>query len=367
MDGHACFSADYRSARARFRASASARGLRLEAHPIGDRGDLTIDVAAAGDVDAGRLVIVSCGLHGVEGYLGSAIQAALLEDDPANWPLPAGVGLVLLHALDPFGFAETRRSDGENVDLNRNFLLDGEPYAGCPPKYRALDRLLNPRRPPGRLDLFAFESIVAIARHGRAELKRAIAGGQYEFPRGLFFGGHGPSPTRRLIERHLPRWVGRAGRVIHLDVHTGLGPRGGLTLLLDEDVPADQARAIAARFAPDRVEWSGEGIAYPTRGGLGPWCRTRLEGRSYEYLCAEFGTDPGAEVLAAIRAENRAHHWGVPGSASTARAKAGLREAFAPADHGWRDATVARGLAAIRRAFEAVLAPSPRGPRTGGP
>ena len=77
--GASAFSPDYRSARSRFRASARARGFRLEALAIDEGEDWTVDVAIGGDPDPDRLVVVSSGLHGVEGSLGSAIQAALLE------------------------------------------------------------------------------------------------------------------------------------------------------------------------------------------------------------------------------------------------------------------------------------------------
>ena len=352
------FSPDYRAARDRFRSAATARGFRLESHPIDPDADLTVDVALGGDENPSKLVVVSSGLHGVEGFLGSAIQSAILEGDRDRWALPPGSGLLLLHALDPFGFDRLRRGDAANVDLNRNFVLDGEAYSGSPPTYREVDRVLNPRRPPRRFDLLAIESIPAILKHGEDELKRAIAGGQYDFPLGLFFGGHGPSPTRLMLEEQMPRWVGQADHVIHLDVHTGLGRWGNLALLLEDTVSPDRARWLSDRFGPDRVEWSGEGISYPTRGGLGTWSEATFAGRTYDFLCAEFGTYSGIRVLAALRAENQAHHWGLPDDPSTRRARRRILEAFAPADPGWRSATLAQGLEAVRRAFEVCFRPA---------
>src|SRR2546421_3051145 len=121
----ACFSPDYATARRRFRAAAAALGATLEAHPIaandpqGKPLDLTIDAARTGPADAGRLVVASGGLHGVEGFFGSAVTLALLEGRP---PLPADTALLLFHSLCPFGFDQLRRADEANVDLNRNFL-----------------------------------------------------------------------------------------------------------------------------------------------------------------------------------------------------------------------------------------------------
>ena len=55
-------------------------------------------------------------------------------------------------------------------------------------------------------------------------LKNAVAGGQYEFPRGVFFGGSGETQSNALLADELPGIVGNAARVLHIDFHTGLGP-----------------------------------------------------------------------------------------------------------------------------------------------
>lgn len=77
------FSSDYAAARQRFRQAASRLGWRLEAHPIGATGpggdELTIDVGHSSGGDPERVLVVSSGVHGVEGFFGSAVQVALLE------------------------------------------------------------------------------------------------------------------------------------------------------------------------------------------------------------------------------------------------------------------------------------------------
>ena len=72
------FSPDYLTACEQFRAIALERGFRLEVFPIGQTGpfgeDLTVDAAIRGSETPGRVWVVSSGLHGVEGYFGSAVQ-----------------------------------------------------------------------------------------------------------------------------------------------------------------------------------------------------------------------------------------------------------------------------------------------------
>jgi hypothetical protein len=124
----------------------------LEAHPIGAAGpgdeELTVDVGYFPGGDPERVLVVSSGVHGVEGFFGSAVQVALLE----QWASvnPPSTKCVFLHVLNPFGFAWLRRFDENNVDPNRNFLLPGERFEGAPEAYARLDSFLNPRRPPSR-------------------------------------------------------------------------------------------------------------------------------------------------------------------------------------------------------------------------
>jgi hypothetical protein len=300
------------------------------------------------------VVIVSSGLHGVEGYFGTAVQLALLGDENLLRSLPRGVRLVFLHALNPYGFAWVRRANEENVDLNRNFLIPGEVYAGSPARYAALDSLLNPRHPPRRHDLFRMRAALQIVRHGVPALKQAIAGGQYDFPRGIFFGGHGPAATFRILAEHLPRLVGGASHVLQIDFHTGLGRWATYQLLVDIWLETERFEWSRAHFGTKVVHSDpAASIAYQSRGDLGAWCRAALPGRAVDLLCAEFGTYPPLRVLAALRAENQAHFWAAPGDSVTRWAKAQLLEAFVPASRRWRTETVAQGLKIVRRGIEA--------------
>jgi hypothetical protein len=356
------FSPDYATARGRFRAAVAARGAVLEVVSIGlpgpDGGDLTLDVARVGSPKAKRVVVVSSALHGVEGFLGSAVQLATLEDLLGRRKLDPDLAVVFVHALNPFGFAWIRRVDQDNIDLNRNFLREGEDFRGSPPGYAALDKLLNPQTPPGRLNLFLPRAVFQIARHGMATLKNAVAGGQYDFPKGLFFGGSRPSTTQALLAAHLPRWIGEARRVLHLDFHTGLGKRGTVKLLVDHPWGGPGIAALGEAFGRDRVEaWEPEkGVSYQIRGGLGTWCKERFPEVDYDVLCAEFGTTTALRVIEALHQENRAHHYGDRDSARYQAAKSRLRETFAPQDPKWESTTVRVGLGLVETALDRIRA-----------
>jgi len=67
---------DYSTSRKHFREAAATLRLTLEVHSINQSGpdgeDLTIDVAIAPGIHTKSALVISSGLHGVEGLLGSA-------------------------------------------------------------------------------------------------------------------------------------------------------------------------------------------------------------------------------------------------------------------------------------------------------
>ena len=140
------FSADYATARKRFLSAAEAAGetcsLCLDA--AGPEGSpLTIDIACLGSPAPERALLHTSGMHGVEGFAGSAIQLALLQR-PLS--LPPDGAVVLVHGLNPYGMAWLRRVNENNVDLNRNFLTAGERYEGAPTGYRR-ETQVSPAQP----------------------------------------------------------------------------------------------------------------------------------------------------------------------------------------------------------------------------
>ncbi len=340
-----CFPADYAASRTAFRDAAARAGFTLEAHPLGidttgpDGKALTVDVAVrpAESADAPCLLL-SSGLHGIEGFFGAAVQRLMLERW-ATQPPPTGLRCVLAHALNPFGFAQLRRANEDNIDLNRSFLLPGQELV-TPPGYATLDPLLNPRRPPSRWEPFLLKVLLAILRAGgKAPVKQAVAGGQYDFPQGLFYGGRGQTATGRILDQHLPGWTGGSPRVIHLDFHTGLGRSGTCKLLIDYRPDARQLATLRRLFDPGALELlenPAAGVAYQTSGSLGAWCVARCAPAEYVYACAEFGTYADVRVLAALRAENQAHCWAAPGSPVLKKARHLLKEMFCPAGTAWR-------------------------------
>ena len=340
--------------------AAQAAGATLACYPIAAKGPggeaLSIDVACLGEAFASRTLVLSSGLHGVEGYAGSAIQTAWLKsltDAKADGP-PPGVRIVLIHALNPYGLAWRRRVNENNVDLNRNFLLPGETYAGAPAEVRTLDGFINPGTPPDPPWLawrYWPQAAFVIARYGMATLRAALTQGQYDFPDGLFFGGRAPEESTRIVRSHWMSWTGDAAFVLHLDLHTGLGPRGRCTLL-SGGAPG-QAQWLAAHFPGRHVEPSDTGINTAVRGGMGTALASMMAAakRHYVFATIEFGTCAGVHALRALREENRAHRCPATTEALHERAKQRLMNCFSPAIVAWQTQVAAQGAALCAQAL----------------
>ncbi len=356
------FPGDYTTARTHFREAAVGLGCELEAHSIDQRGpdgeELTIDVAIVPGTRPGCALVISSGIHGVEGAVGSAVQLRMLREWARRRETRPVMRCVLLHALNPFGFAWRRRCNETNVDLNRNLIVKGESFSGSPPEYAGLDDLLNPKRPPSRWEPVTLKFLLAVARYGMPALKQSVASGQYDYPRGLFYGGDRPSRTSELLSMHFDRWLGDSRQVMHLDFHTGLGARATCKLLVDYPLSQAQRERLSRWFGPDSFEAThSQGVAYTTRGSFGQWCVTRNRGRDYLYAAAEFGTCRPARVLAGLRAENQAYHWGRPEDASTERAKQRLVELFCPRSARWRTRVLERSVQLVGQAIDALAEP----------
>ena len=112
MNASQYFPETYQAGRARFRDLARQAGGALHAidHPVKgpDGGALSMDAAWFGPADPAKALLLVSATHGVEGHCGSGCQAGwLASGGPGR--LPADTGALVIHAVNPHGFAWTRR------------------------------------------------------------------------------------------------------------------------------------------------------------------------------------------------------------------------------------------------------------------
>lgn len=357
--------APYAEARRATLAAAEAAGATLTSHPHprpGPDGEpLATDVARFGAPvgEADHVVLVLSGTHGVEGHAGSGLQRNLIASGRLDG-LPPGVAVVLVHAVNPYGMAWTRRVDHENVDVNRNFVDPADLPEN--PHYEEVDHLLNPT--DAELDLedtsFVDGLMAFMGRVGELTAFRTLNGGQYTHPRGVQFGGQAPTWSRRTLEAIWDEQLAGARRAVNLDIHTGLGPTGGLTVFQTAD-EGEVAAELGRRWYPDKV-WRADRSTHDPidHGLLGPgfdsWAASRGGAAPAETatFVVEFGTLDVVKGITAFRADNwLAHH----GDRSSPTGQAIVRlmlDQFYVDDEGWRTAVAEQGEAALHIALDGI-------------
>ena len=70
-----------------------------------------------------KIWVMSAGVHGIESFVGSAIINWLFKEKIEEL-VDDQTGVLLFHCINPFGYENKRRVNENNVDLNRNFILN---------------------------------------------------------------------------------------------------------------------------------------------------------------------------------------------------------------------------------------------------
>ena len=360
------FALDHATLSARFVAAAKAAGASLtrHEHPLhGPMGEpLGVDVAVLGPADASRMMIMISGTHGVEAPYGSACQTAWLEG-AGRRELPPDTAVMMIHLINPWGAAWSRRVNEDNVDLNRNFI----DWTAAPPKndgYAKLHGALVCTEWEGAARVASEEALSeAKARMGPAAVTAAIESGQYDFPDGLFYGGEGESWSNRTLRQILATHASAARQVIAFDLHTGAGPYSYPALLAvasQVNPGLDWGRSIfgvaltQVLTGPDATTTTG--IAAGATGYVSDALRHSLPDARVLPLVIECGTLDYASMQTVMQDDNWLYLYGRLDSPQAKRIKAKLCEAFIPQDHDWQAVCLATSLRHFDRAMVALAA-----------
>jgi hypothetical protein len=354
------FAVDYATARETFRAACAGRGLEVDSYRNphhGPRGEvLATDVAWAGPRGARGVFLMISATHGAEGFCGSGCQVDWLADGGPD-RLPPDTAVLLVHAINPHGFAWLRRVTEEGCDLNRNYVDFDAPL----PENPGHDELVGCFVPPS-LDAETLERTERImadwrAAHGERAFQSARKAGQYAHPHSVFFGGFAPTWSRRALERIVADFdlPGRE-RVCIVDYHTGLGPHGYGEPICDHH-PGSPGLARA-------IEMYGESVGVPALGtsssiplhGTSRDMWDRLLGERYTYVALEYGTYSPDEGLRALRADHWLHaraevRWD---DDQTRAIKAALRRQFYPDTDAWREMVIWRSRQVQRQTLKGL-------------
>lgn len=313
--------------------------------------DAGIDVISLRSRQAHRsLLLVTSGVHGVEGYAGSALQRELLLyiRDRLVGPIP--VDICLVHALNPYGYIKHRRWNEQNIDLNRNFRVAAHDYTFDNDAYFRLNRFINPSTRPGALDTFWWQGPLMLLRYGYKSLNQAIAGGQSQFPQGLFFAGQSGSASKLWVDDVLVPMLKNAEQVLHFDLHTGLGAYGEVSLLLESPLTTERLGAMQQALQTHVVD--SQKFFFKAPGNLGAYLSSLLPGRMHS-VTLELGTFSPPTLFRRLRLENQAHHTLGFDAPFTKAAREMVLESFAPKDPKWWSQTMPAATTIIAKGMKA--------------
>ncbi|CBL44999.1 Hypothetical protein HDN1F_14160 [gamma proteobacterium HdN1] len=326
---------------------------------------LYTDTVWIGPADASSVLVLISATHGVEGFAGSAIQIDLLQRLQVG-NLPNNFAILIIHALNPWGFAWLRRCDHEGIDLNRNFINSYAP----PPSNSGYTELATALIPTDgdwqsanqRLSEFA-------AQHGQRAYEIAVSGGQYSDPAGMFFGGLHASQARHHIEALIAEHQLSERALAVIDLHTGLGPFGYGEIICDH--PHNTRGAEVAAL------WYGEAVTLPDIGSSSSVPKSGLLDYAWHaimntapnapagcFVTLEFGTYPVDNLFNVLRHDHALHaqrnirsnndtpDW----QARAAQANtANMRRHFYPGTQAWQAMVLFQGRQTIDMAIRGLV------------
>lgn len=350
------FPENYEASRASFRESCQ----RVAANIKGKCGifhmptdqDLTIDYGLFTTSNAKKLLIVVSGNHGPETYSGAAAQELLMQSYMPMFA-KAGIDVVLVHALNPYGFKFNRRTDKDNVNLNRNFGTDTRLFQTKNEYYDKFRSIWEPKGPVGG----ALDSVIIRAKlvwnlllngFNTKIFAQGMNSGQYQYPEGFSFGGLQFQPQVKFMDDLLRPLLPNYRDILFLDFHTGLGEKETLHIMKGEKIKEEslkQAQNILS-FDPQKdgiVFTSGQEKGfYPTTGDLIDFIPQIAPGEANVMaLVFEFGT-VGKSLLTNMKSaalvimENQAGQYQCVDPNYCIKLRENFLEHFNPSSEEWR-------------------------------
>ncbi len=311
--------------------------------------ELFTDSIYIGASEAPHGLVLLTGTHGIEGFAGSAVLRDILSLYHTGLLKPsADIAILVVHALNPWGYAMMRRCDENGVDLNRNFV-DFSQSLPANAGYEQIRGLL--KNPNSQQRSAGFKDW--ITQYGQAAFESAVSQGQYTDSEGPFYGGtfpvHGRQVTEALFERY--RLADKSLAVI--DLHTGLGSFGYGEVICDHGSDTDGERMAR--------QWYGESVTLPDLGtsssvpkeGLLDYAWHAIMNKNSCYVTLEFGTYPTENLFQVLIDDHLIWAQNKNPEALRHQQQAMLRH-FYPQDTAWRQLLLFRSRQVILQAIEGL-------------
>ncbi len=347
---HQHFSRTYQHAREKFLQLCTSTEAEVEhiQHPgTGPDGDIYMDVALWGERECEHMLIIASATHGIEGYAGSGLQSLLLAEG-LSARLPHGTSLLMIHGVNPHGFAWQRRVTEANVDLNRNFIDHRTPPGND--EYLEIAELLEPEDWSEQVETNIRERLAELRQlHSARWVQGAMTKGQYTHANGFFYGGHEPAWSNLRMHELGERYFQCARLATMVDIHTALGGFGAAEYITTYPKQSSEYQRCQKLWG-DRVRTTdtGESLSVDVNG---PMVNAMQQYSDALGIGLEFGTKPVSEVTMALIADQWLHQHGELDMGKGHPIKDRMMAAFYPDSDEWRESIAGIARDVVERAL----------------
>ena len=336
-------------------ASLESKGLTVEtsSYAVDEADGLYIDsfyLPASGEKT--NLIVLTTGVHGMEGYIGSVMLDVFFEEIYPT--LDGNTGVLTIANVNPYGMKYYRRYNENNVDLNRNFILDWDSFdLSSNKEYPKVKEFLGPTGAIGNAlwhEVGFYGNLAKTAiTDGADTVSDALLTGQYEYPRGVYYGGSGDEISTVYLKEVFGQCLdGSYENIVHIDIHSGYGPRYNMVIFNSVYETMNEQESREA-FGYDYVIAYDSDSFYATTGDTTDFfyrlADRKQTDKSLFSTCFEFGTigDAFFDTILSLKYtvdENRNHWYPTDNETSAEIVRQNYMELYYPTETAWREKTV---------------------------
>ena len=348
------FYESYDEIRSHLKELTSDLGTEISSHAIDEADGLYIDSFYLPATDAQtNLIVLTTGVHGMEGYIGATMLDVFFQEIYPTLDT-ADTGVLVVANVNPYGMKYFRRYNENNVDLNRNFILDWVSFDLASNKeYPKVDTFLGPTGKIGNglwheVGFYLSLGKTAIT-DGADTISDALLTGQYEYPQGVYYGGNGDEASTVYLKDVFSRCLdSNYKNIVHIDLHSGYGPRYNMVIFNSVYETMNEAESQKA-FGYDHIIAYDSASFYATTGDTTDFFYRLAERKQAQAelfsTCFEFGTigDEFFDTILSLKYtidENRNHWYPTDNATSAEIVRQNYLELYYPTETAWREKTV---------------------------
>ena len=363
------FYTSYDEIRAHLQELTAQLDVQITSHAIDAEDGLYIDSFYMPSQEAQtNLIVLTTGVHGMEGYIGATMLDVFFQEIYPTLD-PSDTGVLVVANVNPYGMKYYRRYNENNVDLNRNFILDWNTFDLASNKeYPKVDTFLGPTGKIGNglwheVGFYLSLGKTAIT-DGADTISDALLTGQYQYPQGVYYGGTGDEASTVYLKDVFSRCLDSDyENIVHIDLHSGYGPRYNMVIFNSVYETMNEAESQEA-FGYDYIIAYDSPSFYATTGDTTDFFYRLAEQKQAQAdlfsTCFEFGTigDAFFDTILSLKYtidENR-NHWYPTDNATTAEIiRQNYLELYYPTETVWREKAVADFITAATGVLNAKL------------